>query len=228
MIRNVKAPDERRAEFVATAQQLFYTKGYERTSVNDIIKAVGLSKGAFYHYFDSKQAVLSAVVDQLIDQSLGIMQQIINDSNHDAITKFRLVRQMISGWKLERKADLLSVGRILVLPENIPLYHKMRVEGERRFVPEFGKIIAQGVEEGVFETAAPLDAARFVLAVMRAASERFMELLFEPDLVADPVAVAQQNFRAGQTAIERILNVTPGSLPFIDNETVVAWFIEEE
>ena len=91
-------------------------------------------------------------------------------------------------------------------------------------MPELGKIIAQGVEEGVFETAEPHHAARFVLAVMRAASERFLELLFEPEKVDDPVSIAQQNFRAGQTAIERILNVTPGSLPFIDEEAVVAWF----
>ncbi len=49
MARIVKAPDERRTEFIETAQALFYTKGYERTSVNDIIEAVGVSKGAFYY-----------------------------------------------------------------------------------------------------------------------------------------------------------------------------------
>jgi hypothetical protein len=47
MTRIVKAPDERRSELIATAQQLFYTKGYERTSVSDIVKAVGVAQGTF-------------------------------------------------------------------------------------------------------------------------------------------------------------------------------------
>jgi hypothetical protein len=39
MTRIAKAPDERRSELIATAQQLFYTKGYERTSVSDIVQS---------------------------------------------------------------------------------------------------------------------------------------------------------------------------------------------
>ncbi len=68
MARVVKAADERRSEFIAAAQNLFYSKGYESTSVNDLISVVGVSKGAFYHYFDSKQAVLEALVDDMQSQ----------------------------------------------------------------------------------------------------------------------------------------------------------------
>ena len=68
MTRNVKAPDERRSELIATAQQLFYTKGYERTSVSDIVKAVGVAQGTFYYYFGSKQAILEALVAELTAQ----------------------------------------------------------------------------------------------------------------------------------------------------------------
>jgi len=68
MPRISKSPDERRSELVAAAQQLFHTKGYERTSVGDIVKAVGVAQGTFYYYFGSKQAILEALVAELTAQ----------------------------------------------------------------------------------------------------------------------------------------------------------------
>ena len=50
-----KDHQERRQEFLDTARELFYSKGYEETSVNDILKKLDLSKGTFYHYFKSKE-----------------------------------------------------------------------------------------------------------------------------------------------------------------------------
>ena len=79
MARVVKAPDVRRSELIACAQQLFFTNGYEKTSVSDIIAEVGVAKGTFYYYFDSKQAILEAMIDELLDQSMAILQEIVAD-----------------------------------------------------------------------------------------------------------------------------------------------------
>ena len=60
----LKKGDARRGELLAASEKLFYTKGYENTSVQDILDAVGFSKGGFYHHFDSKLAVLEAICQQ--------------------------------------------------------------------------------------------------------------------------------------------------------------------
>ncbi|MGB6371054.1 MAG: TetR/AcrR family transcriptional regulator, partial [Atribacterota bacterium] len=60
MVRIIKKYDERRTEFLDTAQELFFTKGYEQTAVETIIKKMGLSKGTFYYYFKSKEDLLDA------------------------------------------------------------------------------------------------------------------------------------------------------------------------
>ena len=60
MPRIVKSPDERRSELITAAQQPFYTKCHERTTVSDIVKAVGIAQGTFYYYFGSKQAILES------------------------------------------------------------------------------------------------------------------------------------------------------------------------
>src|ERR1700753_13993 len=59
--RVVKEPEVRRAELLDCAQALFLRKGYERTTINDVIAATGLSQGAFYHHFKAKEELLEAM-----------------------------------------------------------------------------------------------------------------------------------------------------------------------
>ena len=65
MPRVVKKPAVRRSELIRCAQEFFYTRGYESTSVNDIVTALGIAKGTFYYYFDSKLAILEAMAADL-------------------------------------------------------------------------------------------------------------------------------------------------------------------
>lgn len=53
----------RRSEILDVAQRLFYLKGYDQTSVQDIITEIGIAKGTFYHYFNSKLELLDAIID---------------------------------------------------------------------------------------------------------------------------------------------------------------------
>ena len=54
-MRIVKEHDERRNEIITTAEEFFLTKGFNKTTVNDILKRIGIAKGTFYHYFVSKE-----------------------------------------------------------------------------------------------------------------------------------------------------------------------------
>ena len=56
MARN-KHPEETVQRILTTASKLFLEKGYEKTSLQDIIRETGLSKGAIYHHFSSKEAI---------------------------------------------------------------------------------------------------------------------------------------------------------------------------
>ena len=73
MARTVKEPDIRRNEILDVAQQFFYTKGYEQTSVQDIIDQVGIAKGTFYHYFGSKVELLDELIERMTDQVLSLI-----------------------------------------------------------------------------------------------------------------------------------------------------------
>lgn len=66
--------DARREQIMATAETLFYQKGYEQTSVQDILDALQFSKGGFYHHFESKLALLSAICEQRAQESYEAAQ----------------------------------------------------------------------------------------------------------------------------------------------------------
>ena len=70
----MKKGDVRREELLATAERLFYTKGYEKTSVQDILTEMNFSKGGFYHHFDSKLSVLEAICEALDCQPGDILE----------------------------------------------------------------------------------------------------------------------------------------------------------
>ena len=224
MTRIVKAPDERRSELIAAAQRLFYTKGYEHTSVSDIVEAVGVAQGTFYYYFDSKTAILEAVVAELIAQTWDILQNIAADETLAAIPKWIQAFQVVGNWKIERKDEMIALLRLLQKDENSLLQHKMRMQATQVLSPELAKIIAQGVEEGVFETEFIQNSAEMVLAITRPFRATIDDTLLNPDKYDDPAALAWRKITAVQTAIERVLGAPPSSLPIIDEQTLAAWF----
>lgn len=63
-MRITKEPEERKQEIIETAMCLFNEKGYEKTSIADIAKAIGVAQGLCYRYFPSKEALFDCTVDQ--------------------------------------------------------------------------------------------------------------------------------------------------------------------
>ena len=62
--------DRRRAEVVLGAARVFAERGYDQTSVPELAEALGLAAGSLYHYFGSKEQLLRAICDQLMDPLL--------------------------------------------------------------------------------------------------------------------------------------------------------------
>ena len=89
MVRKRKQDEHtaKRNEILDAALQLVYTKGYEQMSIQDILDALQISKGAFYHYFNSKGELLEGLINRMIDQALLMLQPIEQDQSLPAIEK---------------------------------------------------------------------------------------------------------------------------------------------
>jgi AcrR family transcriptional regulator len=227
MPRIVKDPDERRSELISTAQQFFFTKGYENTSVSDIVKAVGVAQGTFYYYFDSKIAILEALVTEITSQMITQFQSIIADENLNAIQKWTKAIQGIGDWKFERKTELFTFARVLSKDENLLLRYKLVHSRMQAFAPLLAEIIVQGVEEGVFETEYPDEAAEIAYAISNAFSEKLTHIVLNPDEYDNPVEHFARKYTALISGIERVLGAKPGSLLKYDEQMIGTWFEDE-
>lgn len=224
MARTVKDPEERRRELVSCARQLFYSKGYENTSVSDIVAEAGVAQGTFYYYFESKQAILEATVDQMSEEGMALMRQIVADESLTALEKWNRTLAVTGTWKVERKAEMLALLRVMFRDENLLLRYKVQEQVVPVLAHEFARIIAQGIDEGLFETAYLPETAEIVLSIIYSIQNHLAAILLHPDAYADPRRLVERKLAAVVTAIERVLGAPAGSLTLIEPATLAAWF----
>lgn len=166
------------------------------------------------------------MVEELIAEYLVFMQAIVADQTLDAIAKWNQTVRVINNWKIEQKTELIALSGVLRMDENARLRYQLRSAGTKLMAPEWAQIIVQGVEEGVFDAEQALDASEFALAIIHTASDALTDIILNPDKYEDPVTVAQCKAKAAQTAVERVLGAPSGSLPLVDEETMMAWFAD--
>src|SRR5260370_8062068 len=98
----------RRHAFLDVAQRLIQTKGYEAMSIQELLDQLEASKGAFYHYFDSKQALLEAVVVRFADGAMASLAPVLNDPELPPLPNPEQIFAGIPTLKAQHKHPLLA------------------------------------------------------------------------------------------------------------------------
>lgn len=159
MTRVTKAPDVRRAELIEIAQKLFGGKGYNETSVSDIVREAGVAQGTFYWYFKSKEEILDAAAESLAEQIFGDIGKALDNPGLGALEKINAMFEVFN-------VLAMTSGKLVAefhKPEFSRYHDKMARIFITRLKTILSRVIAQGVEEGVFDTPYPEAAAVFIL-----------------------------------------------------------------
>lgn len=203
VVKSNKKPAERRNEFITVSEELFLEKGFENTTVDDIVGRMGVAKGLFYYYFDSKEDLLMTISERLVDEVLSSISAAMEKKGLTAVERFMVL--------LPANSDISSRSRTLIAyfhkERNRAFHHLMKKRGREFMVPAIEQIIIQGVEEGVFSVKYPRETSVALEAVMSAMTEIFRQ---------NPQPRAPD--REAEIALdlmERILGAKPGSLDAI-------------
>lgn len=70
-MRIVKEAEEQKQAILDAAEILFTTKGYGKTTIMDILEAVGIAKGTFYYHFKSKEDVMDAIIERVVEKDVA-------------------------------------------------------------------------------------------------------------------------------------------------------------
>jgi AcrR family transcriptional regulator len=150
----------KRKELLSIAESLFLEKGYEHASIDDILKRSDISKGAFYHYFKSKEEVLVASIENLLDEAVAYLQPTVDDPNLNAITKFVTFMDQKSKFQSQKLEYAALLGKLM---QSDVFQQKYVIASSQKLVPLFGKIIEQGIEESVFRVTYPYETADILI-----------------------------------------------------------------
>jgi AcrR family transcriptional regulator len=143
--------DGRRRELVDAAAVLFAERGYRETSIADLSAATGLAAGGIYHYIGSKERLLVAICDELLDPLLSRAQEIVAADD----TPARQLRELLRAWLAHIEAHLphmLVFAQERHLIEREPQWRAVRRQ-RKRFEEILDDVLARGEASGsmVFE-----------------------------------------------------------------------------
>jgi AcrR family transcriptional regulator len=228
MSRTVNPQDhiQKRKEILDVAQRLVFTKGYERMTVQDIIAELRISSGAFYHYFDSKPALLEAMLARMLGEAEQPLRLIVQDAHLSALAKLQHYFDAVNQLRNTARPFLTSLLRVWYADDNALIRQKVEEATLLRRAALLTPVVRQGIREGVFTSAYPDQAGAVIQSLVRGMELTHAHLLLAlthapGDLASVNAIVAAHS--ACMDAIEHVLGIPPASLSRTDPAAVQAW-----
>jgi AcrR family transcriptional regulator len=220
---DIEAQAVRRDAFIDAAQRLIQRDGWERSSIQDVLDEAGTSRGAFYHYFDSKAALLEAVVERMVDGGIARIGPRVSQPGVSALEKFHALFSDIAQYKAEHRELILGFLRVWDSDENAVVREHFRRSMVRRLHPLLTVIVHQGVVEGSFSVRSPEATSRVVISTLQGLNEDITDLFLRLDAGEVELEDLAQRLMAYEEAFERVLGCTPGTIRLTDESVLRDW-----
>lgn len=186
----------RKKELIKIAYDLFITKGYENTSVDEIIAKAGIAKGTYYYHFESKEQMLEEVINMMIDTGVERAKQVV-ESN------LKLEEKLVFTILALRVApEEESMQNIIHEKENIILHKKTNDRIIEEATPILSKIAKEAQKEGIFKIDNNIE-------------ERVRMTLILSNEMFDHDEINENKILVFIDTLEKIYGAKPGSLSFI-------------
>ena len=140
----MKKGEKRKQALLKIAYDMFLSRGYENTSVDEIIAEAQIAKGTFYYYFPSKEKLLADVIEMMIESESETARQIVGS---DLPVPQKIVAVITSVKPAETEQPIKDA---LMQPENVLMHVKIRKKLIEVIVPLLSEVIEEGVNQGIF------------------------------------------------------------------------------
>jgi len=184
---------ETRQLLLLAATEEFAREGFKGANINHISIAAGFAKGTIYNYFESKRALMLALIDEIAEGHLGYMDQKVQQESNPVR---RLERFFEAGFAWVTKN--LPQGRVLFTTLNGP-DDEFKTHMYEAYLPMFqlvgNDILAIGIEQGIFRQVEPVSMAGLIMTIYLGTGSQVNERgeqWFPPGQVSDFVFRALQ------------------------------------
>lgn len=155
----MKKGERRKQELLKIAYRMFIEKGYENTSIDEIIAEAGIAKGTYYYYFESKEATLEAVIEMMIEEEVGRAKAVLE-------TSLPVPQKLVSViYSLRPAQDEQVIAKALDVTENIVMHEKVNRRIVEEAVPLLTEVVKEGISQGIFECTNIEERVRMLLII---------------------------------------------------------------
>jgi AcrR family transcriptional regulator len=160
MPRISKDPETRRRELIEKAERLFLKKGYDETTISDIVNSAGVAQGTFYYYFKTKDDILDAIAETYVEEVVRKTEEVAARQDLNALEKMLTISSSFTRLVKDKKGIVVHLHE----DKNAQLHVKIERKTMAALVEPYAAIIRQGIREGLFQTDYPEEAVISIIA----------------------------------------------------------------
>lgn len=191
----MKKGERRKQDLLNIVYRMFIEKGYENTSVDDIIIEAGIAKGTYYYYFESKEATLEAVIEMMIEKAENIAKAAL-------MNPVPIPQKLASVvYAFQPNKDEIVITDVLERKENIVMHDKIGKKIVEVAVPILSDIVREGIAQGIF--------------ACTNVEERVKMLLIMSQNMFDYGAYSNKDIEVYVDMLEKSLGAKEGTMSFI-------------
>lgn len=157
-------PKQAIENIITISAKLFAEKGYDKTSMQDIVDAVGMSKGGIFHHFSSKEDIFNAVMERQFEQITETVKKWLDDMH--GLTAKEKLRGLIRRNLMDEKIIKESGNMISSAAESPQIILAFTQDNVKKLAPIIADVIREGIEDRSISTAFPNECAEVLLLLL--------------------------------------------------------------
>ena len=187
--------ERRKKELLKIAYRMFIEKGYDNTSIDEIITEAGIAKGTYYYHFPSKEATLEAVIDMMISEEAERAKAVISAP----IPVPQKIVAVIMAMRPQQEES--GIASTLERSENIIMHEKINSRLLDVTSPILTEVVKEGISQGIFDC--------------NNIEERVKMILFMCQRVFDSGSFNERDIEVFIDMTEKTLGAQTGTMGFI-------------
>lgn len=204
-MKTVKEGEVRRREILVAARELFVSRGYEQTSVNDILKVVDIAKGTFYYYFSSKEEVLEAIILDIVEEGARRAENVLKDKSVPLVNRI-MMAIMAQTPEFEGSDEIKEEMHKVENTKLERLYLRAML---KRMTPVLEEPVLEGIERDIFHMEYPTECIESILLLGH--------MMFDCDVFEWKMEDYPKKIKAFLCNVEKMLGTKEGELNVLMN-----------
>ena len=214
----MKKGEMRKEAIMRTAEKLFFEAGYAETSIQDILDALSISKGGFYHYFDSKNALLEEICRERSARDIERIRAELFSGKFSPVQKLNLLLGALHLFDREDARFVAMVLKVSYVDGDVHFRDQMRTYMQDNLRMMVDDVLREGMADGSFFTRNPGQLGRILLMLGYDVNDEVCRILAAEHENPECVIAIIDLLDAYRESVENLCGARFGSISLFDLE----------